>query len=255
MLTLDEIKEKVYFEFRRAQTDGMNTERLGKIHVSDLIKPCMRNVIYKKLLPDTGMDTEDMRSLYIGQAVHNLSMVATDDKYHEMFLAYDYTRDEALTYKQAKAIPENDPKHMDIIYGSIDDLVKVDGEWVITDKKTTGSIDYFAVRYGKPSESHVAQINCYRVLLKKCYDIDTKNGAVIYISNNINREKKDKPTVLSFKLKPIDETLKDMIIKANIIKDSLLETKLPERTKCFLCDGMCPYASRCFGEDELQLDR
>ena len=141
MLTLDQIKEKIYFEFRRAQTDGMNTERLGRIHVSDLIKPCMRNVIYKKLLPDTGMDTEDMRSLYIGQAVHNLSMVATDDKYHEMFLAYDYTRDEALTYKQAKAIPENDPKHMDIIYGSIDDLVMVNGEWVITDKKTTGSID------------------------------------------------------------------------------------------------------------------
>ena len=48
MLTLDQIKEKVYFEFRRAQTDAMNTERLGKIHVSDLIKPCMRNVIYKK---------------------------------------------------------------------------------------------------------------------------------------------------------------------------------------------------------------
>ena len=255
MLTLDQIKEKVYFEFRRAQTDAMNTERLGKIHVSDLIKPCMRNVIYKKILPFTGFNTEDMRSLYFGQAVHNSSLVARDEKYHEMFLGYNYARDEPLTLKQAKAIPENDPKHLDIIYGSLDDLVKVNGEWVITDKKTTGSIDYFAGRYGKPSESHVAQINCYRVLLKKCYDIDAKHGAVIYISNNINREKKDKPTVLSFKLNPIDETLKDMIIKARVIKDSLLETKLPERTKCYLCDGMCPYASRCFGEDELQLDR
>ena len=255
MLTLDQIKEKVYFEFRRAQTDAMHTERLGKIHVSDLIKPCMRNVIYKKVLPFTGFNTEDMRSLYFGQAIHNASMVAKEDKYHEMFFGYNYARDEALTLKQAKAIPENDPQQLDIIYGSLDDLVKVDGEWVITDKKTTGSIDYFAGRYGKPSESHIAQINCYRVLLKKCYDIDAKHGAVIYISNNINREKKDKPTVLSFKLNPIDETLKDMIIKARVIKDSLLETKLPERTKCYLCDGMCPYASRCFGEDELQLDR
>ena len=255
MLTLDQIKEKVYFEFRRAQTDAMHTERLGKIHVSDLIKPCMKNVIYKKLLPFTGMDTEDMRSLYFGQAVHNASMVATDDKYHEMFLAYDYTRDEPLTYKQAKAIPENDPKHLDIIYGSIDDLVKVDGEWVITDKKTTGSIDYFAGRYGKPSESHIDQINRYRVLLKKCYDIDSKHGAVIYISNSINREKRDKPTVLAFKLSPIEETLKDMIVKAKIIKDSMAETKLPERTKCYLCDGMCPYASRCFSEDEFDHGR
>ena len=64
MLTLDTIKDKVYFEFRRAQTDTMHTERLGRIHVSDLIKPCMKNVVYRKLLPDTGMDTEDMRSLY-----------------------------------------------------------------------------------------------------------------------------------------------------------------------------------------------
>ena len=255
MLTLDQIKEKVYFEFRRAQTDAMHTERLGRIHVSDLIKPCMKNVIYKKLLPDTGMDTEDMRSLYFGQAVHNASMVAKEDKYHEIFLAYDYARDEPLTYDQAKAIPENDPKHLDIIYGSIDDLVKVNGEWVITDKKTTGSIDYFAGRYGKASESHVDQINRYRVLLQKCYDIDAKHGAVIYISNNVTREKIDKPTVHSFKLKPIDETLKDMIIKAKIIKESLEETKLPERTKCYLCDGMCPYASRCFSEDEFQLDR
>jgi len=255
MLTLDKIKEKVYFEFRRAQIDGMNTERLGRIHVSDLIKPCMRNVIYKKLLPDTGMDTEDMRSLYIGQAVHNLSMVATDDKHHEMFLAYDYTRDEPLTYKQAKAIPENDPKHMDIIYGSIDDLVKVNGEWIITDKKTTGSIDYFAGRYGKPSESHVDQINRYRVLLKKCYDIDAKHGAVIYISNSVDREKRDKPTVLAFKLSPIEETLNDMIVKAKIIKDAIAETKLPERTKCYLCDGMCPYASRCFSEEEFDVGR
>ena len=254
MIKLEDINNKVYFDFRKSQVKAMETERLGKIHVSDVIKPCMRNVIYRKTLPHTGMSTEDMRSLYLGQVIHNSSQVA-DEENHEMFLGYDFVRDEVITLDEAKRIPEDDPKHLDIIYGSLDDLVKVGQEWVICDKKTTGSIDYFSRYNSKPSESHVDQINCYRVLLKKCYDIDTKNGAVIYISNNINREKKDKPTVLSFKLKPIDETLKDMVIKANIIKDSLLETKLPERTKCFLCDGMCPYASRCFGEDELQLDR
>ena len=43
--------------------------------------------------------------------------------------------------------------------------------------------------------------------------------------------------------------------KAKIIKDSMAETKLPERTKCYLCDGMCPYASRCFSEEEFDLGR
>ena len=58
MLKLEDISNAVYFEFRRAQIEAMKTERLGVIHVSDIIKPCMRNVIYKKTLPETGMNTE-----------------------------------------------------------------------------------------------------------------------------------------------------------------------------------------------------
>ena len=55
MLKLEDVSNHIYFEFRRAQVEALKTERLGVIHVSDLIKPCMRNVIYKKILPDTGM--------------------------------------------------------------------------------------------------------------------------------------------------------------------------------------------------------
>jgi len=28
-----------------------------------------------------------------------------------------------------------------------------------------------------------------------------------------------------------------------------LSKELPERTRCFLCDAMCPYINQCFGED------
>ena len=74
MLKLDDIAEKVYFDFRKAQVEGMATERLGKIHVSDIIKPCMRYVAYSKFIPKT-QDTEDIKSLFFGQAVHNLSLI------------------------------------------------------------------------------------------------------------------------------------------------------------------------------------
>jgi len=253
LIKLEDISNKVYFDFRKAQLNAMKTERLGVIHVSDLIKPCLRNVMYGKLTPNTGTDTEDIKSLYIGQAIHNASMVA-DEEHHEMFLGYNYVRDEPISYKDAKNLPENDPKHLDIIYGSIDDLVKVGTEWVITDKKTTGSIDYFSKARSQPSESHVLQINRYRVLLKKCYGIDAKYGAVIYVSNTISKEKRDKPVVLSFKLQPIEETLQDMVIKSKIIKESLTDRTLPERTKCFLCDGFCKFATKCFGEDSDKID-
>lgn len=249
MLKLKDVEDQIYFEFRRSQQEAIRTERLGQIHVSDIIKPCMRNVIYKKVLPESGATTEDVKSLYFGQCMHSNSQIAKEEKYHEMFLAYDYVRDEALTYEEAKKIPEDDPRQLDIIYGSIDDLVKVGGEWVITDKKTTGSIDYFQKERVSANDSHKDQINRYRVLLKKCYDIDASFGCVIYYSNRIEKDKREIPAIKSFKLKPIEETLLDMIDKSNIIKTSLSEEYLPERTKCFLCDGMCPYATKCFEDN------
>ena len=99
MLTLDNIKEKVYFEYRRAQMEAMKTERLGVIHVSDVIKPCMRNVVYNKITPHT-MSTEDMKSLYFGQIVHSNSMIAKPEN-NEMFLTYNYVKDEPLTREEA----------------------------------------------------------------------------------------------------------------------------------------------------------
>jgi len=248
VLKLEDISNQVYFEFRKAQIEAMKTERLGVIHVSDIIKPCMRNVIYKKILPDNGMSTEDFKSLYIGQAVHSNSMIAKPE-HHEIFLAYDYVRDKPLTKEEALKIPPNDPRHLDIIYGSIDDLLEMGGKWVICDKKTTGSIGYFQKATAKASESHVDQINRYRVLLKKCYGIDADYGCVIYISNSIDKESRDKPVALPFKLSPIEETLEDMIIKAREIKDSLTNMTLPPRVKNYLCDGFCPYATMCFGDN------
>ena len=234
--------------------EAMHTERLGVIHVSDIIKPCMRNVIYKKTIPDSGMSTENAKSLYFGQVVHSNSQVAKDDKYHEMFFAYDYVRDEALTKEESLAIPVDDPRHLDIIYGSADDVLKIDGKWVICDKKTTGSIDYFSKATSKASDSHKDQINRYKVLLKKCYDIEADFGCIIYISNRIEKDKRDKPAIISFKLRPIEETLEDMINKSNIIKDALSNKVLPERTKCFLCDGMCDYATMCFTDERSSFD-
>ena len=248
MLKLEDVNNHVYFEFRRAQVEALKTERLGVIHVSDIIKPCMRNVIYNKIQPNTGMSTEDYKSLYFGQIVHSNSMIAKEE-HHEKFLAYNYVKDEPLTREEALQIPPEDPEHLDIIYGSIDDLLEIDGKWVICDKKTTGSIDYFSRYNSKPSESHVDQINRYRVLLKKCYDIDAEFGCVIYISNRIEKDKREKPIILSFKLRPIEETLKDMIEKSRIIKNSMNDCTLPERTKCYLCDGMCNFASMCFEDN------
>ena len=74
MIKLEDVTNKAYFAMRKAQVNAMQTERLGKIHVSDVIKPCMRYVVYNKTMPQTGMSTEDMKSLYFGQIVDSKTL-------------------------------------------------------------------------------------------------------------------------------------------------------------------------------------
>tara|TARA_Y100001949_G_scaffold160648_1_gene152403 strand:- start:1443 stop:2189 length:747 start_codon:yes stop_codon:yes gene_type:complete len=247
MKSLDSIRDTVYFKFRQAQLEGMETDRVGKLHVSDLIKPCMRYVYYQKTNPRPSLSTEDMRPLFFGQAVHELTRLA-EPKFHELTLAYDIVKDEPVDLKKFK-MEEGHPRWYDIVIGTMDDVLKIDGDYVITDKKTTGSIDYFSRYNSKPSDSHVDQINTYRVLLKKCMNIDSTHGAIIYISSSINKEKNDKPVVMPFKLTEVEKTLEKMKKNQAIIKDAMLNDKVPERTKCFLCDGMCPAASFCFKDE------
>ena len=253
MLTLEDINNEAYFLWRKSQVEAMRTPRLGKIHVSDLIKPCMRNVIYKKISPELGMSTEDMKSMYFGQLVHAHSQLA-DLEHHEKFLGYDYVEDKPVELEWAQKLKEDDPKHLDIIYGSIDDLIKVKGEWVICDKKTTGSIGYFSRATSKVSDQHKIQINQYAALLKKCYGITAKRGCVIYISNQVEKDSRDIPKPISFKLDDPDKTLIEMIEKANTIKDALTKKTLPERTKNLLCDGMCPFATMCFEDNRTKYE-
>ena len=242
------VEDNAYFAFRKSQMKAMHTERLGVIHVSDLIKPCMRNVMYGKNTPDEykTMDTENMKSLYFGQILHSASDVAEEDK-HEMFLAYDYVKDKPVDLKKLKLKPD-DPKWYDIIIGTIDDLVTVGDDVIICDKKTTGSIDYFK-KYGKVSEGHVEQINKYAVLLEKCKGIKATKGCVIYISNSMVKDTYDKPVISLFELDDVEKTYKEMVINSMIIKDAMINDNKPNRTKCFLCDGMCPYATFCFDDD------
>jgi hypothetical protein len=65
----------------------------------------------------------------------------------------------------------------------------------------------------------------------------------------VSKEDRDKPTPLSFKLQNPDETLKELVEKAKTLKDALTKKTLPERTKNFLCDGMCPHATYCFEDN------
>ncbi len=256
MLLNETVEDKVYFAYRKSQIQGMDTPRLKCIHVSDLIKPCMRLVTYNNM-GEPAKTAQDIKSMFIGQAIHAITDLSTDKFDHEKLLLYDWVNDKGI--KAEELYMTDDPNWhkgnpWNFIAGSIDDIVYVDGEAVIVDKKTTGSIEYFHSRTATANEGHRLQINCYSVLLEKCYGIKAKKGCVMYIPNSVSKDNsiKNEPIAHAFNLTKPEETLNMMKTNAAIIKDAMTNKTLPGRTKNFLCDGMCPYAVKCFTDDRVK---
>ncbi len=251
MLLNDTVAEEVYFAFRKAQIKGMETKRLSCIHVSDLIKPCMRLVTYGRI--EKPLQTaQDIKSMFIGQAIHSITNLSTFKAEHELQLVYDWVNDKGYD----KAPDDLKDRPLDFISGTIDDIVYVDKQPIIVDKKTTGSIDYFHRRDATANDGHRLQINCYRVLYEKVYGKDIKKGCVMYISNSVSKDNsiKNEPIAIAFNLTNPEGVLNMMITNAKVIKDSMENKILPGRTKNFLCDGMCPFATKCFTDDRKTWD-
>ena len=79
MVLKKDIEAAAYFAFRKSQLKAMHTERLGMIHVSDIIKECPREVYYNKYVEKT-INTRDMKSLFYGQVVHSATNMSTNPK-------------------------------------------------------------------------------------------------------------------------------------------------------------------------------
>ncbi len=188
-----------------------------------------------KVKPLIGMSMNNAKNLYLGQLVHAQSDMSNVDK-HETLLHYNWVTDIARPVKS-----EN---KWDWIAGSIDDLVKIDDEYIICDKKTTAKMAN-KIKYG-PSDENKLQLNMYRVLLFKQFGIDAKWGCNIFIDIDINSEY-DRVHPVAYKLRPIEETLDFMVLQAENMRANLLGNNIPERVRNFMCDGICPHATFCWG--------
>ena len=196
-----------------------------------------------------------MKSMIFGQMLHKVIKLAEENNEIPLISNWIDGGVNRLAGDKEEIMRLIKGKEWDFLTGTIDDLVYVKGEPIICDKKTTGSIDYFK-KFGKPSDSHKEQINMYRVLLKKCLNIDAKWGANIYISNCITPDDKsrDAPIIIPYRLDEVEKTEKIMIERCKKIKDYMEKKIIPDGTKNYLCDGMCNYASRCFNETKKKFD-
>ena len=257
MITLDQVADSIYFQFRKRQYDSLQKRRIGVFHVTDYVKGCMRNAYYSHIQTDAkkSMDTNTMSIFFSGESVHQLLDSAAPAGLGETPLAYNFIQDKKVELVDAKGKITAEAKAysvrewLDILIGEADSLYKieVDGksELVLVDYKTWLSKGY---KKKEASDEHVFQVNEYRYLFSKTLGLDVKYGAVVYLDF---ADRLQKPLIFPFKLKPLEEIRVDLAEKHKQLVSTFETGKLPPRVKSWLCDGYCNFAERCVNEEEL----
>lgn len=225
--------------------NGSTLSRINTWHVSDFVSPCLRKSYYSHIrkLPQV-LDDKKRRILFHGLIVHEHTQLA---KFHEITMCYDILNDVAVQPEIVMKMNESETKN--IVTGTCDDLMKIDNEFVLVDKKTWSAHGYVKTI---PNEEYVKQLNIYRVLLNESYGIDPKWGCLMFL------DKSDDLCELpmEFPLAPINETKQFM-------RDALRQLNSePPPNPCWLCNGQnrdsriyCDYLDICNKEGRAEIFR
>jgi len=244
---LTHVQDQIFTLVRKAQYNFGKMDRGILFHATDYVSECVRNIFYAKMNPREGLDTKTMSIFWAGSAIHNACAISPDEKNNEHHMTYDIVNDKAVSADN----PIDKTRLFDYISGTMDDLVEVkDGnkkEWCIVDKKTWRSRGF---RKSSPSNNHVDQINIYKVMLKADQGIDAKYGSVVYF--DMWQDGYEKPQVMPFELETVEKTRAKLLIIKQQLEDANKTGKLPDRKIHWKCNGYCPYAERCFNEDEVE---
>jgi CRISPR/Cas system-associated exonuclease Cas4 (RecB family) len=120
----------------------------------------------------------------------------------------------------------------DCVKGSMDDLVEIDDELIICDKKTTKK----SIPREVP-DNYKAQMNIYKLLYYITTGVEVQRACIIYIDKSSAWERHK---TRCFDLKPIDE-IKTFVLD----KLAMLDTDTPpDKVVTFLCPW-CSYYTEC----------
>lgn len=223
----EKIIDDLYEESMIAHDKKHDGEGRKNVHVSDLVGDCMRQPWYRLVgVPTEPKTFQEVIGLVHGTALHECCDLGGLE--HEIKLAGNVLNMRKATY-ETKQRPEGE--RFSIVQGSMDDLVVIDGEYIICDKKTTKKIPYVVpVRYQ-------TQMNIYKLLYFIKTGIDVKKAAIIYIDKTTGwvRHK-----TIIFELLDIDEIKPYCVDKLQI----LASNTPPDRHETPICK-FCPFKIEC----------
>lgn len=236
--------DQVYFAFRSAQNNFLSsgTREVG-YHVTDLCKPCMRNVFYTKrqVKGSSSLYGDTLSVLYCGNAIHAASDLKGE--LHEFKMFYDIKNNVSLDKAEFDKL--SDENKWNVVVGTCDDVVKTaDGEYTVVDKKTWLSKGY---KKTSPSEDHVSQVNIYKLMLQKSVGITAKYGCILYLDLE---DRIAKPQPMAFELNDLNEITADVVNNWTILEQARKNKQVPPRVRNWMCDAYCPHLTACLEQGE-----
>ena len=212
----------------------INYEKLQKprqnIHVSDLTSDCYRKAWYRLNKFDTLPKTfKQVVPLVHGTMLHECCNLGGIE--HEIQLAGNLFTLEKAKYTNVKRKGKD---AWQILQGSMDDLIEIDDELFICDKKT--------VKQSLPrtvSEQYQKQLNIYKLLYYINYGKDIKHGAIIYIDKSSGWIRHKTRIVELLDIDEIQSYCQDVL-------KQIQQKNEPQRVESFLCNW-CPYRKECLG--------
>lgn len=257
-VTLKDIEDAAYIEFQRRVYNAINSNaRAGIFHVSDYVNPCMRNAYYAHMGAQRLAQTPaQAATLFAGEAVHQLLDGASHPDQGETPLAWNIVRGLAVREQIAEIGTMKADDWMECIVGEADALyhLKIFKELtvpVIVDYKTYNSEGNPRKRKLSIDPVHRNQINTYKFLFDKCENINIRYGAVIYLDF---ADRFANPLIFPFETESSEKMWAILTQKQAQFMQAYRSGTLPDRTVHWKCKAHCPWAQRCFSEEELSDD-
>lgn len=202
---IDSLYEKSIISYEAKQTPR------NEIHVSDLTSECSRKAWYRmnNFIPDK-KDFKKALPLVHGTMLHECCALGGLE--HELKMSR--------------------PTRFGALVGSMDDLIEIDGELIICDKKTTKK----SIPREVP-DNYKTQMNIYAYMYWEQTGNKINRAAIIYIDKSSGWERHK--TIL-FDLEPLEST--KLLIDSKM--KEITQKEIPQRVKSFLCPW-CPFYTEC----------
>lgn len=226
---------------------GDERSRSKTIHCTAITGPCVRKPYYELQGEPQERTYESQAVMKLGTIVHELIILDKDT--NEMSLAGNIRN---MQYLKPEKI--NHFNFFDCISGKIDDIVTINGEPVLVDKKTYSSVTkksaedkdskvYFKFEKREVDEDYVFQLNEYKLLYFLKTGIEVKKGVIVYLDTATRFAR---PRAFEVCLKPIPEIQAAVLAKLDLLKKG----ELPPRVVSWRCNYTCPYKVICKPEED-----